>query len=135
MGEINYFTVVKCVQLRSFGCPGFERMDKIEGGVKLVKFVGHSIDDPDLDPIGLFYEDGIRLYLWREKIWADFDLPSSPFLSALNRRIKELRGNDSIIELETATEMVDVFSSHVDPADHRSAVPFYRVIYQINRPC
>lgn len=33
-----------------------------------------DLEDPEIEPIAIFYRSGIRNYLWRTKIWCDVDL-------------------------------------------------------------
>lgn len=54
--------------------------DHSENQVYLINFKIVDLHDPNIEPVGMFFESGVRKYVWRDEYWAEVDV-SRTYLS------------------------------------------------------
>lgn len=138
MNEPQYFSVIDHVELLDLEFPGFKYLTNFQGGLHVVCFTVRDLENPDTVPIGLFYQNGSRRYVWRDKFWADLDIPCSPLMAAVATKLKNTKDVDKAIELRRVLDILKVYKTdhgptdedHIDNPASRSR-QFYRVIYEV----
>lgn len=63
----------------------------------LIIFKRCGLEDPKCDPVGVYYEGGIKRYLWREIVWngIDYDM-NSIIKSAIKRSADKLISQEDL---------------------------------------
>lgn len=81
----NFFAIIDNQELdaHTLGFP-----NAVKGTFQIVTFTVQNLENPKTEPIGVFFQNGNRTYLWRDKYWAEYDLPTAQFLEALDIRMR-----------------------------------------------
>jgi hypothetical protein len=119
---INFFAVVEALAFD-------KRLGVSYDKLFIVKFGARDLADPNNDPIGLFQNNGIRCYAWRNKYWMEYNINCREVI----RRAKHFD------ELTHFCELLAMYDTSLGPSIHdnidRSTSinkMFYRVLYQVN---
>lgn len=135
--QLQSFGVIDSIAFPETSFKGFSYLTGIRG-LQIVVFTPRNLADPLTEPIGLFYVGGTRRYVWRDKYWADFDIPYSPMIAAISAK---LRGDIGEVESFHLRKVLDTLRSCKDDSgptlqDHiDSPCPsrqFYRTLYEVN---
>jgi hypothetical protein len=97
--------------------------------ISLVLFTVQNIEDPKVEPIGSFFQSGIRYYIFRGRYWSEVALP----YYIVAGRIEALGIRSSNVDLYWLLQRY--FNSTV-PSDYgvNENIEFCRAIYQVNDP-
>lgn len=72
-GDLRLYRVVEhlLIDTKQYGLPS-----SLGDKVFFIIFERGGLEDPNNDPLGVFYEGGIKYYIWRAKHWVgvDYDL-------------------------------------------------------------
>lgn len=69
--EPKFFVVLKHRLLRSPVLP------KHLGDIHIIEFINKGIEDPESDPIALYYAGGTRKFLWRDMLYCEYNVNAS----------------------------------------------------------
>ncbi len=108
-------------------------------GLCIIGFATRNLASPTTDPIGLYYVHGDRRYMWRDRVWAEYDLPYRDLRASVSEQIRNsrdpketagyLRLMDAIncYQFSSAPTVNDVVDN---PASNDKS--FWRCIYLVN---
>lgn len=138
MSEPQYFGVIDHVELPELEFPGFKYLANFHGGLHAVCFTVRNLENPTTIPIGLFYHNGSRRYVWRDRFWADVDLPCNPLVEAVTIKLKNIKDADRAMGLQRVLDILKVYKidhgptdeDHIDNPASRNR-QFYRVLYEV----
>lgn len=136
MTDPRFFSVVEHVEL-NVNLKGFTYLDRF-CGLHVITFTVRDLDNPTSDPIGLFYVAGTRRYIWRDKYWADFDVPVGPLLAAITVKLRDTQDRETAIDLRRIMDVIKCYKSDAGPTDidtidnlAGNQRQFSRVIYEV----
>lgn len=90
--------------------------------IVLIKISMNNVENPTIEPIGIFNHYGSRCYIWRDKFWMEYNLPR---LS--EEKTSELGSHPNFNEL-----LELYYSSHTLTMIRHSSI--CRVLCEINDP-
>lgn len=111
---IIFFTVIESVlfQPSMYGI-------KFGQDIFLVHFTDQDISDPNNEIIGIYYEHGIRRYLWNDKIYVEYSLPLSRMLPGVT---------------DDVASMLKILEDHGSgPLYHSNGLTCCRAIYELKQ--
>ncbi len=132
------FGIIDHIEFPTLDFEGFNYIKNIRGGLHIVGFTVRNLADPTTEPIGLFYYCGTRRYVWRDKFWADCDVPCSPLMAAVALKLRDTKDEGQALELRRLLDILKNYKNdsgptledHIDNHASRDR-QFYRVIYEV----
>lgn len=106
--------------------------EEVEPGKWLVAFGVRSVEQPGTEPIALYFQEGIRKYVWRDKFWSECDYPYHLWRSIL----AGVRQRDPA-RAEAVMKMVAGYKLGCGPSNRDTidqgdqSVTFYRVMFEV----
>lgn len=140
MTEPQYFGVLDYVELGGVDLDGFNYLTTFRGGLHIVTFSIKDLANPSTEPIGLFYVNGTRRYVWRSRFWADYDVPSGPLIASINLKLQNIKDTKTTLVLRRALDILKEYridagpspDDHIDNQTNQRRI-FSRVLYEINQ--
>ncbi len=133
------FGVIEHVEFPEMDLKGFAYLASLRGGLQIVGFTVRNLADPSTEPIGLFYQGGTRRYIWRDKFWADYDVPCSPLMTAIALKLRDTQDEGTGLMLRRLLDILKHYKSDAGPTledridnPHSRERQFYRVLYEVN---
>lgn len=133
--EPHYFAVsaANSICLLAWGLPNAVG-DEIFG----VTFSPKNLEIPTAEPIGVYFQDGSRKYIWRDKFWMEVDLPVASFLERIAKKLKVAVSPKEAMEYRDLMDFVKLYGKSVGPTDKdaldnpaTAGKVFYRLLYEI----
>jgi len=70
-------------------------------------FDREGLDEPQSEPIGMFYENGIKTFLWRGKFWIGIEYDYFNITKKMNELIQQNKFTDD--QTQTINDFFDIF--------------------------
>lgn len=93
----------------------------------LVEFCDRDIEDPNSDPIGVYYYNGSRRFIWKDRFWSEVNIDRNVLLH--NLALSKYRPNDELLR-----ELLQKYSVTYREIINRSEgniSTFCRAIYRV----
>jgi hypothetical protein len=135
MIQPQFFGVVQYtnINLSELGFVGIAEPD-----VCFILFTIRNLEDPNTEPIGLFYTGGTRRYIWRDKYWGEAGLAAAPLIECVMARLRDTTDDQQAEYFEKVLVFLKEFKDGSGPTlidntdcEINRAKVFYRVIYEI----
>lgn len=133
-----FFGVIEHIEIKGLDrAPDFSYIRTLgkDGSLYLVGFTVQDLEHPSTEPLALFFRYGTRRYLWRDRFWAEYELPKGPLLVGLTYLLKETKDEVETAEIRRLIDLVQRYHVCAGPTledTTGSDRKFYRVLYEIN---
>ncbi len=139
MTEPQYFGVLDHVELTDLDLHGFGYLASFRGGLHIITFSARDLANPSTEPLGLFYVNGTRRYIWQDRFWADYDVPCGPLMAAVALKLRDVQDEEAALTLRRVLDILKEYKvdagptpqDHVDNPASRDR-KFNRVLYEVN---
>lgn len=139
MTDPQFFGMLDRVELKDLDLAGFGYLASFKGGLQIVSFTARDLANPATEPIGLFYVNGTRRYIWQDKFWAEYDAPCGPLMAAVSLKLRDTKDEETALTLRRVLDILKGYKvdagptteDHVDNPASRDR-KFHRVLYEVN---
>ncbi len=136
LSEPTFFSVVESFRVDSkyYGLPA------ISPTFYIVGFKVRNLEDPTIDPIGVYYYAGIRRYIWRDRFWSEYELPHRSTVERAALKLKDCGSQREAVNLRAFISLMhrihDYNIHYAIPDNNQGMINLkthlcLRVIYQI----
>ncbi len=132
----NFFAVVNhfAIDPKKYDLP------RIAPLLYMIEFTVQNLENPQSDPIGVYFYAGIRRYVWRDKFWSDYEIPVRCFMNKIAEKLRDCVEAAEAISLRKLLDIAKEYKTSYGPtSDDKVDNPstqiktFYRSIYEIPR--
>ena len=111
MTEPQFFGLLDHVEFKDLELSGFGYLASFKGGLNIVTFSATDLANPSTEPIGLYYVNGTRRYIWRDKFWADYDVPVGPLMAAVSLKLRDTKDEATALTLRRVLDILKEYLS------------------------